>query len=273
VTQSDWREQLPPLVRAAARGESDVVEELLRGGAHPNESDDEGWTALHAAAAFDHAQIVSRLLQAGAAVDPRDGEGFTPLMGAAKAGATVIAALLNAGADPMAQDPNTGWLPLYWFADHGNLAGIRLLLDAGADIDARDSPDGETALMAATDHCHVECVELLLSAGADASLTSDGRTAAAMAADRGYRELAAVLGAPPNDRLGRISVAGRSSRGLDARIFATFEPIAATSASTVQRLGPLELRETTTRLGQCDAVRSLTISVGGEEQVTSAKEQ
>jgi uncharacterized protein len=171
------------------------VAELLRQDADPNEADESGWSALHAAAVFDHPEIVTLLLEAGAAVDARDDQGFTPLLNAAKAGAAVVAALLDAGADPMAQDPALGWRPLDRFAEHGNAAGVQLLLDVGVEVDARNSPDGTTALMDAAEAGSTECVQLLLGAGADASLTADGETASALAAKHGHHALAALLAA------------------------------------------------------------------------------
>jgi ankyrin repeat protein len=146
---------------------------------------------LHAAAVFDHAEVVVLLLEAGAAVDARDDDGFTPLLNAGNAGAAVVAALLDAGADPMAQHPARGWRPLDVFAEHGNAAGVQLILDAGVEVDA--SWGGITALMDAAEAGSTECVQLLLRAGADASLTAEGETASALAAKHGHHALAALL--------------------------------------------------------------------------------
>jgi ankyrin repeat protein len=116
----EWMNELPPLVRAAAKGNISEAAVLLRAGSDPNEADEDGWAALHAAAAFNHLEIVELLLQAGAAVDTRSRDGFTPLLNAAKAEAPVIAALLNAGADPAAHDARLGWRPLHRFAGYAN---------------------------------------------------------------------------------------------------------------------------------------------------------
>jgi ankyrin repeat protein len=112
----EWIDELPALVRAAAQGNISETADLLRAGCDPNEADEDGWTALHAEAVFNHLQIVELLLQAGAAVDTRSHDGFTPLLNAARAEAPVVAALLNAGADPAAQEAGLGWRPLGRFA-------------------------------------------------------------------------------------------------------------------------------------------------------------
>jgi ankyrin repeat protein len=188
----DWLDELPSLVQAAARGNASEVAELLRTGTDPNQATDDGWTALHAAAVFNHLQIVRDLLQAGATIDACTEDGFTPLLNAAQANAEVVATLLRAGADPMAQETRLGWRPLDRFSEYGNASAVRLLLDADVDVDARDFSGG-TALMDAAEAGSTECVTLLLHAGANPSLTCDGKTASQLAAKHGYHTLAALL--------------------------------------------------------------------------------
>ena len=188
----EWINELPALVRAAVKGNVSETAGLLRTGSDPNEADGDGWTALHAAAVFNHLQIVKLLLQAGAAVDTRSHGGFTPLLNAAQAEAPVVAALLDAGADPAAQEAGLGWRPLSRFAEYANAPAVRLLLDAGAEVDAGDF-SGATALMDAAEAGSAECVELLLRAGADPAMTCKGQTASALAARHGHHALAAYL--------------------------------------------------------------------------------
>lgn len=197
----DWIDALPPVVRAATRGDAEQVAALLRAGSSPMEADEEGWTALHAAAAFNYPTVVALLLEAGADVNVRDNEGFTPLLNAARAGPEVIRALLRAGADPMVQESGTGLRPLHRFAGYGNAAAIELLLEAGVDVDARTFrrsggvvvETGMTALMDAAESGYGTCVELLLRAGANRWLTDEGQTAADMAAARGHEGIARLL--------------------------------------------------------------------------------
>ena len=88
---------------AVLRGDLDLVEELLGGGADPTTSDRSGLTPLHFAAQEQVAQAVPVLIAAGAAVDVRDSWGNTPLWRAvfnSNGGGETIQALLAAGADP-----------------------------------------------------------------------------------------------------------------------------------------------------------------------------
>jgi len=194
--EPDWRESLPPLVRAAEAGDGVAVERLLASGSDPDEADEDGWSALHAAAARDHPAVVAQLLQAGAAVDAREQHGFTPLLNTASAGPEVIEQLLAAGADPMAQDDRFRWRPLDRYAAHANVAGVRLVLAAGARADL----PGCSALGDAAEAGCAECVELLLSAGADPAQTWDDQSAAELAAKHGHLELSRRLSQATPDR-------------------------------------------------------------------------
>jgi ankyrin repeat protein len=187
-----WLDELPPLVRAAARGDDGEVARLLARGTDPNEADITGWTALHAAATRDHADVVRRLLAVGATVDARSDDDFTPLLNAVSAARPVIEALLAAGADVEAQESQLGSRPLDRFAGYANVAGVELVLKAGAEVDAEDFSGG-TALADAAEAGYVECVELLLAAGADATRTWDGESAADLARRQGFSELAERL--------------------------------------------------------------------------------
>jgi ankyrin repeat protein len=69
---------------------------------------------------------------------------------------------------------------------------VRGLLDRGADVALKDGR-GWTALMIAADRGHKEIVALLLSAGADPMVSgSKGETAAELASDPAIRSLLAV---------------------------------------------------------------------------------
>jgi ankyrin repeat protein len=118
----------PPIVYAAAGGHLDIVKRLLSrkidvNARYPNEL-----TVLMWAAGADEkvgeteaAEVVTHLLDAGAHIDDRDARGRTALMIAAEGGRGAIAALLLArGADPSLRD-NSGKRA----ADLTNLTSLR----------------------------------------------------------------------------------------------------------------------------------------------------
>ncbi|WP_343682960.1 ankyrin repeat domain-containing protein [Acinetobacter baylyi] len=63
--------QLPELVYWASLGDVAQVEQLLAEGIDPNQTDDEGYTALQAAAENDHLEIVKLLLSKGANISSK----------------------------------------------------------------------------------------------------------------------------------------------------------------------------------------------------------
>ena len=85
-------------------------------------------------------EIISLLLEAGASVDKQCGNGETPLLKAAgvdsPAWTTIIAALLEAGADPNFTTTRWGESVLATAASMGSAGTVRMLLSAGAsDLD------------------------------------------------------------------------------------------------------------------------------------------
>ena len=97
-----------------------------------------------------------------------DRMGRTPLHYAAADGAVAeVARLIEAGANPSAQDDN-GWSPLHFAAQANSEAVTRILVAAGANIDLRDS-HGNTPLSTAVFSSPGDgaVIKLLRDAGAD----------------------------------------------------------------------------------------------------------
>ncbi|AQZ80140.1 hypothetical protein BUM88_00005 [Acinetobacter calcoaceticus] len=69
IPEDDEELSLPALIYWASLGDVDQVKELLIDGEDPNQTDDEGYSALQAAAENDHLEIVKLLVEKGAYVD------------------------------------------------------------------------------------------------------------------------------------------------------------------------------------------------------------
>jgi ankyrin repeat protein len=149
------------LFESAAVGDVALVEKALAAAPDSvNTFAGDGWTALHLAAAFGSPEAVALLLEKGASVDAvsKNPQGNQPLHAALALG----------------RNPDS----------------VRILLEAGADPNARQA-GGFTALFSAVAANRRDLAELLIARGADLTLRSDfGQSAAELARDRGYVELA-----------------------------------------------------------------------------------
>ncbi len=168
------------LMVAAALGHPALVDALLTAGADVNATDADGHSALHAAAqySFRHndslraRRLFDTLLRHGASVDRADHDGKTALM-----------LLLGAHMHPLKDCDATHLGAL-----------VPVLLEAGADATRADT-HGLTALHACAMHALLAPARVLLSRGADrAAVDGLGRTAADVANQLGYIDIALELG-------------------------------------------------------------------------------
>lgn len=147
------------LIVAAEHGAADCVDALLAAGADWRAETRTKDSAITSAASVD---VVRRLLAAGADINTISGSGYPLLKSAVEAGnIEFVKALLELGAD--ADVTSTGGTPLHSAVMWDHLDVAEVLLDAGANPDAQDV-DGWTPLMYARSFAGVE---LLLGAGAD----------------------------------------------------------------------------------------------------------
>jgi len=124
---------------------SQVVTDLEKWRALPNEPDFGGSAALHYAASHNRTEIVQILLDHRALIDVRDAGSNTPLHWASRKGYTdVMKLLLKRGANVnlVNEDGNSA---LHFASRFGEVGPLRLLLACGASTQIRNR-DGETPL-------------------------------------------------------------------------------------------------------------------------------
>jgi hypothetical protein len=182
----------PPLVLACRKGDLVQVKALIAGGADLHErATPAGLSALEAAVKVADGALVELLLDAGADPADRDADGWTALHAACSVGDAGIARLLLARGATADAQPAHGETPLALAATWRHLELMRILLDEGADPDGRGAD--WTPLMRAAVRGEREVCEALIAAGADPARRLDGQTAADLAAEAGYDDLATLL--------------------------------------------------------------------------------
>ena len=134
------------------------------------------------------------MLKAGADPNGTSEEGQTALMTAALTGKVdAIKVLLAHGAKVNAQEPYKGQTALMWAASEGNAAAAAMLIEFGADVKAK-SKGGFTPLLFAVRNAHIDAAKVLLDHGANVNdVAPDGTSALNMAIVNAYFELASVL--------------------------------------------------------------------------------
>lgn len=126
-----------PLMKAAGKGDSQKVIELLDKGADVDEKASGGFTPLMYALFRRQPDMVEFLLAHGAKVDQQDDKGWAALSLAARNGyADMVKILLAHGAKVDLQDPG-GLTALSWADEYGHADIVKILIDHGADSHAK----------------------------------------------------------------------------------------------------------------------------------------
>lgn len=153
------------LRKAVLDEDADLVSLYLDAGV-PATSGDRRRGLLDEAIGTGNVEVVKLLLGKGANANGEDYGGRPLVMWvAADKESTLLAALLDAGADPNARAAESQ-TPLISASIGGNLGNVELLLKRGAEVNARMS-SGTTALGMAVALGHVAIVRKLIEAGAD----------------------------------------------------------------------------------------------------------
>lgn len=175
---------------ALQRGDIAAIQErVLDDSTYIVERDYVGDTPLLNAIAFDNLELVRFLLKHGADPNVTVNDGYTCLLTAIESDAAesipIVAELIQAGANIHTTGTN-GWTPLHMAAVRGYVEKARLLIQAGADVNRRKEIDAsETPLMEAAFTGQPSTLLLLLEHGADPSMrdTINNRTPLEIAQD------------------------------------------------------------------------------------------
>lgn len=157
-----------PLMVAAQKGFTRLVNILVNHGADVNHKNGSGKDSLMLACFAGHLDVVKYLRKFGASWESRDKGGSTAMHWAADGGhLNVINYMLHDGCKVDVKDNISLWTPLMRVsAVTGNADVASLLVKAGADVNMRDK-DGKTPLMVAVLNNHEKLVQLLSEKGAD----------------------------------------------------------------------------------------------------------
>lgn len=161
------KEDEPPLLVGARRGDLRAIDAAIASRADLNAQDSRGRTAVHRAALYGHADVVTRLASAGARLDTMTPDDFwTPLHAAANENQAAVIEALTAAKAAVDVRKDAGYpTPLLVALGNTSVAAVKALLAAGADPNAWTDSDS-TAIRRATRVGHYAMAQALLAAGA-----------------------------------------------------------------------------------------------------------
>lgn len=168
----------PALLVAAERGDVDAANAELAAGADVNQSDDDGWTALHLSALNAHASVVEALVgHPEVDANCRNRWKSTPLSLASAKGhyACILAIVGHPQTDIDAKAEYYGRTALIEAAKNGHLDAVRLFVERGADVNSTDKSGRNNALIEAIKGRHYAIAEYLLATGKLNFLNKDVR--------------------------------------------------------------------------------------------------
>lgn len=178
---------------AASVGRRKALGALLAGGADPNAQDAQGNTPLFSACWNGNEGIVADLLRAKADIEHTNKAGMTPIFIASMFGRQdAVETLLGQNARVNRADQR-GRTPLHIACRKDRISTVEMLISGGANVNARDVRR-HTPLIEAAYANAVDVARSLLGARAEPLAENKmGKTAEAIAKERGYAHLANLL--------------------------------------------------------------------------------
>jgi len=234
-------EHTTTLQDAAARGDINEVEKLLRENADVNAVDYDRRTALHLACCEGYTDVVQLLISNGANFNMKDRWGNQPLKDAVSNGHTRITALLTlVGAVLSMESQRDLEHTLYRSASESNFIRLQCLLKCGIAVNGVDG-ERRSALHHAASSGHLDAVRYLLAYGADPySSNYIGQTAADEADVGGHVDVAREI------RRVQSTVKRNPHAQLPLRLHAYYCPMGVTVLF-------VDIKGFTTRCGSMDA--------------------
>ncbi|KAL0410514.1 UNVERIFIED_CONTAM: Potassium channel AKT1 [Sesamum latifolium] len=172
---------------AALRGDDLLLHHLLKRGLDPNESDNNGKTALHIAASKGNENCVLLLLDFGADPNSRDSEGSVPLWESMLGGHKSVIKLLSENGAKL----TSGDIGLFscMAAEQNNLDLLKEIVRRGGNV-TQPKNNGCTALHIAVCEGNIEIVKFLLDQGANIDKADEnGWTARDLAEQQGHDDI------------------------------------------------------------------------------------
>ncbi|KAF2317961.1 hypothetical protein GH714_041285 [Hevea brasiliensis] len=172
---------------AALRGDDSLLHKLLKRGLDPNESDNNGRSALHIAASKGSENCVLLLLDYGADPNCKDSDGNVPLWEAMLAGHEAVARLLieNGASIKSGDEGHFACIA----AEQNSLNLLKEIVRCGGDVTC-SRKSGNTALHVAVCEDNTEIVRFLLDHGAEIDKPDiHGWTPRDLADQQGHEEI------------------------------------------------------------------------------------
>lgn len=156
-----------PIHKAAYKGQTDAVADLLADGVPVDSRGAQQRTPLHRAVGKGNNNVVELLIEKKANLDLVDAGGLTPLHWAALFGLTATGDLLVKGGCAIDAQTKSGETPMHLCAEKGKTDFVQFLLGKKANIEIRDNgaKGGQTPYDAAKKAKQKEIMKLLKPKG------------------------------------------------------------------------------------------------------------